>query len=1321
MGTSQLYLVLRAVDTASPVMRGFMSTLTEADRAAAKAHANMMARGRSLALIGIGVAAGGIVAIMALNKMANAAIDYTQQAALTQTQTDKVAVSLQELMRIGLDVATKLPVTFAKIQPTLYDIFSSIDVNAPQAARLLENIGKASVAGQADMQVVGRATVAILNAYKMKTEDVIKVNDVMFQLVRKGVGTYNDFTNVIGRVVPSAVKAGQTFETTAGMMAFLTRNGMSAAMASTSAARAMDSLSKTSVVKHLRDIGVAVIDSTGHFRPMVDIIHDLKAKLSGLPPAIQAIQLNNIFKGSGANIQTMRFLNLAINDSTNLLGKMVNAMKDAGGASDAAYKIMSETPAAKIELLKNHFTKLAITIGQDLIPAKLWLIKVLTSVVDWFNKLSPTTQKFIAIFFGIVAVTAVVIGAMIALGGVIIIMRTTFTVLGDTMIASMAKGAAGVIKSLAAMAITGARSAATLALSYLEAFGAMIAEMASYTLAMAAQVANQARLWLIIQVRAYAARTATETSIAVQIASWIALKLVALANAAEIAAAWLLAMGPVGWVILAGAAIVGVAVATWLAIKQATKDGGDAASREAYNAGRNYVSSYQRGLGDVRASRGMENLSMTYGSPSVRNFVPSPTSGHSKASKAAADAAAILKDKKGIDDLQKMLDDLLNPKKKKSKGPGVGNSSLVSDISTHINTLKTLIKTGIADIAKAAKEMPIAISALGKGSVITLAKDIVDVQKSMDVLSKKTPNQLKAMGVKNVQKLIDGLKSKEAALMAAYDDVLFKTLLNAQTKAQALADRGAVAINAFISKMTGDLGKDAEGVKIAFQLGADVVDAYATGMTQSDPKARLAAHNALVTSVQNAYQAVLDKLEAVKQGIADKMKAITATVSSAIMTVVSFGTVYSKSMEISKIASEALAVKNKLALESIQDDYKIHIDGLNTLLQEAKAKLSNTASSITSAIMNAMNFSNAASEANKFENTFMDQLVLQAKKARDFSSQIKRLIAMGLSSDSITEIAAAGVDAGAAIAKNLIDGGVTAIQQTNELVASVTELANSLGTTTADAFYKTGVTNAQATVNGYIDTYGPEGKYQQDMIAAGNAAVTAMANSMGETFNATLQKQADGATSYAGKIRQLITLGLSNDAIQQVLATGEVAGNAIADSLITGGVDAINKTNAILLATQTMADSVGKLAADKYYGVGFISATNMVKAFIDNFGPKGLGRAVLMSAMDDLANSMNRTATVTIHTINPGGMTSLSGNDIILAPNRPLTIGAATQNMENISTLLAALTAQAKTIGDAASSQSPVTLNAPITNLTNPDPAAFAASLGHYMTQRVRD
>src|SRR5882757_1241697 len=250
LGASEIYLILRARNEASLVIAGLGRDLSNLDAKAKKQVAANMARGKALVAVGAGMAVVGGIGVSAFNKMTNEAIKYNQAVSLTSTQVDKAKVSFKDLSDMGLRVARTVPVAFDDIQKSLYDIFSSLDTNGPGAEKILKAIAQASVGGATDMATAGRALIAVLNAYKMPAEQVTHVSDVLFQLVRKGVGTYSQFTEVIGRAVPSALKAGQSIESLSGMMAFLTRNGLSAAMASASASRALDALSKPTAIKN---------------------------------------------------------------------------------------------------------------------------------------------------------------------------------------------------------------------------------------------------------------------------------------------------------------------------------------------------------------------------------------------------------------------------------------------------------------------------------------------------------------------------------------------------------------------------------------------------------------------------------------------------------------------------------------------------------------------------------------------------------------------------------------------------------------------------------------------------------------------------------------------------------------------------------------------------------------------------------------------------------------------------------------------------------------------------------------------------------------
>lgn len=140
----------------------------------------------------------------------------------------------------------------------------------------------------------------------------------------------------------------------------------------------------------------------------------------------------------------------------------------------------------------------------------------------------------------------------------------------------------------------------------------------------------------------------------------------------------------------------------------------------------------------------------------------------------------------------------------------------------------------------------------------------------------------------------------------------------------------------------------------------------------------------------------------------------------------------------------------------------------------------------------------------------------------------------------------------------------------------------------------------------------------------------------GGSFLDALIAQAEKAKEFAAKIQTLIEMGLSKDAITQVLAAGATAGTQIADELIAGGADAINKTNELVDSTKKAANKVAKFAADSYYGSGVETAKKMVQGFKDLIKEGGKGFKELMAEMDKLAKKLARTIKLNVSVSSSG-------------------------------------------------------------------------------------
>ena len=139
-------------------------------------------------------------------------------------------------------------------------------------------------------------------------------------------------------------------------------------------------------------------------------------------------------------------------------------------------------------------------------------------------------------------------------------------------------------------------------------------------------------------------------------------------------------------------------------------------------------------------------------------------------------------------------------------------------------------------------------------------------------------------------------------------------------------------------------------------------------------------------------------------------------------------------------------------------------------------------------------------------------------------------------------------------------------------------------------------------------------------------------NRVGGTFIERLNEQANKAVEFANRIRTLIQQGLSPEAITMVVQEGVNAGTKIADELIAGGATAIDETNRLVASTQGAATEIGTFAADAYYGTGLDLAKKTEEGFLARFGEGGPGYNKLNRMMTALANSLDRTSTITVVT-----------------------------------------------------------------------------------------
>jgi hypothetical protein len=163
---------------------------------------------------------------------------------------------------------------------------------------------------------------------------------------------------------------------------------------------------------------------------------------------------------------------------------------------------------------------------------------------------------------------------------------------------------------------------------------------------------------------------------------------------------------------------------------------------------------------------------------------------------------------------------------------------------------------------------------------------------------------------------------------------------------------------------------------------------------------------------------------------------------------------------------EAMKKKIQEASTALQNELSDALEKAKTRLNDAETSFADFGKSVSSGIKSAFSFQDAKEAGKETGADFINGLRDQVRGIQDYSKDVSKLLAMGLSQEALQAVLDAGGESGAAIAAELIKGGQKAIDETNALVGAAQYAADSIALQAANKWYGAGVSNAQAYLDG---------------------------------------------------------------------------------------------------------------------------------------------------------------------------------------------------------------------------------------------------------------
>ena len=359
----------------------------------------------------------------------------------------KAGVSLTDIINGGLEGALNLAsagelelADAAEIASTALNAFKADNLSVSEAADLLAGAANASATSVGEMKFGLSMVSAVAAGVGLSFKDTSTALALFAQNGLKGSDAGTSLKTMLANLIPKSNEAYDLFSElglisidTGKAMQFLGEKGIQPAsksfkdvtgaletyaakqagvkVGSEKAEKAFQKLTFSTGIMHN-----AFFDTNGNLKEMSDIAEVVQMAMQGLTAEQRQSYMYTLF-GSDA----IRAANILYKEGADGVKNMYTEMSKVTALETAQTKM--NTMKGRIEELSGAFDTMKKTIGDALMPVVSTMVSGLQFLVDGFNNLSPSVQKFISIsagvIFGLTAIAAVGATILAGIGGVI--------------------------------------------------------------------------------------------------------------------------------------------------------------------------------------------------------------------------------------------------------------------------------------------------------------------------------------------------------------------------------------------------------------------------------------------------------------------------------------------------------------------------------------------------------------------------------------------------------------------------------------------------------------------------------------------------------------------------------------------------------------------------------------------------------------------------------------------------------------------------------------------------------------------------------------
>jgi TP901 family phage tail tape measure protein len=347
--------------------------------------------------------------------------DFEKQMAQVSTMLDDPSQYMGQFSEGIKQLAVQFGEGTDSLAKGLYDILSA-SVAPAEAMDVLRTSVMAAKAGISDTGTAANAIVTIMNAYQMSAGEAGRISDWLFQVIKRGQTTFEEFAPNVGNMATIAATAGVSLDELGAIFATITRNGVQTEEAVTAINAILSTfLSPSKEAADLAEqlginLSVSALQGEGLAKTF--------QSLASLPPDV----ISKLFP----NIRALKGVLPALRNLEGFADDMA-ALGSSAGSTEEAYRKLAATVSTQFDQVKQAVLLAAAEIGaalKDMVAdGAVKITDIAKATAQWIKE-----NQGLVVTLGKMALLVGAIGG--ALTAVSAIATTTAAVFGGLAMAS---------------------------------------------------------------------------------------------------------------------------------------------------------------------------------------------------------------------------------------------------------------------------------------------------------------------------------------------------------------------------------------------------------------------------------------------------------------------------------------------------------------------------------------------------------------------------------------------------------------------------------------------------------------------------------------------------------------------------------------------------------------------------------------------------------------------------------------------------------------------------------------------------------------------